>query len=70
MNEEQIARINALARKAKSPEGLTPEEKTEQARLRAEYVAAFRNSIKAQLDAMTIVEPDGTARRLNTTLLQ
>ena len=26
MDEKKIARINALAKKAKSPEGLTPEE--------------------------------------------
>ena len=34
MNQQQIDRINALARKAKTPEGLTPEEKEEQAVLR------------------------------------
>ena len=30
MKPEEIARINALARKAKTPEGLTPAEKEEQ----------------------------------------
>ena len=34
MEKEKINRINELAKKQKSPEGLTPEEKTEQAALR------------------------------------
>lgn len=38
MNQEQIDRINALYRKSKA-EGLTEEEKKEQALLRKQYVA-------------------------------
>ena len=38
MNQQQIDRINALARKAKTPEGLTEEERTEQAALRRAYI--------------------------------
>ena len=49
MTDEKIARINALAKKAKT-EGLTDAEKKEQQELRAEYVADFRKSLKAQLD--------------------
>ncbi|MBQ8648434.1 MAG: DUF896 domain-containing protein [Oscillospiraceae bacterium] len=60
MTDEKILRINELARKSRTPEGLTEEEKAEQARLRAEYVAAFRGSLKAQLDSTVIVNPDGT----------
>ena len=48
MTDEKIARINALAKKAKT-EGLTDAEKKEQQELRAEYVADFRKSLKAQL---------------------
>jgi len=64
MKSEQIERINELARKAKSPEGLTEAEQQEQKRLRMEYVAAFRQSLKAQLDNVTIVEPDGSRHPL------
>ena len=59
MNQEKIDRINALARKAKA-EGLTEEEKTEQAKLRAEYIASVRGNLRAQLDSVTIQNPDGT----------
>lgn len=40
ITQEKIDRINALARKAKTPEGLTAEETAERAALRQEYVAA------------------------------
>ena len=63
MTDEKIARINALAKKAKTEE-LTDAEKKEQQELRAEYVADFRKSLKAQLDNTTIVEPDGTKHPL------
>ena len=63
MDQEKIARINALARKAKA-EGLTPEEIQERDILRKEYIAAFRMSLESQLDAITIVEPDGTRHKL------
>lgn len=59
ITDAKIRRINELAHKAKS-EGLTPAEKTEQKKLRAEYVAAFRRSLRAELDNTYIVQPDGT----------
>ena len=64
MTDEKILRINELARKSRTPEGLTEEEKAEQARLRAEYVAAFRGSLKAQLASTVIVNPDGSRTAL------
>ena len=64
MDQAKIDRINALAKKAKSPEGLTPEEEAERAALRREYVAAYRESLVAQLESIRIVEPDGTKHRL------
>ena len=64
MDEKKIARINALAKKAKSPEGLTPEEMVERDLLRQEYVAAYRENLIAQLENTVIVEPDGTRHRL------
>ena len=63
MTDEKIARINALARKART-EGLTPEEQAEQKTLREEYIAGFRTSLKAQLDNTVVLNPDGTAYRL------
>ena len=38
MDERKIQRINELAKKAKTVQGLTPEEKEEQALLRREYL--------------------------------
>ena len=64
IDQAKIDRINALAKKAKSPEGLTPEEEAERAALRREYVAAYRESLVAQLENIRIVEPDGTKHRL------
>ncbi len=60
----KIDRINALAKKAKSPEGLTPEETAERDRLRQEYIAAYRASLVSQLENTYIVEPDGTKHKL------
>ncbi|WP_294518729.1 DUF896 domain-containing protein [uncultured Pseudoflavonifractor sp.] len=64
MEQAKIDRINELARKARTPEGLTPEEITERAALRQEYVAAFRKNLTAQLENTYIVEPDGTKHKL------
>lgn len=64
MDQAKIDRINELARKAKSPEGLTPEELAERDVLRREYVAAFKRSLIAQLDNTVIQYPDGTRKKL------
>ncbi len=63
MKQEQIDRINQLARLAKERE-LTPEEQEERARLRAEYVAAFRGNLEAQLQGITVQYPDGSRKKL------
>ena len=63
MNEEKIARINALARKSKA-EGLTEEEKQEQALLRQEYIANVRRNLRAQLDNIDVVNADGSIENL------
>lgn len=63
MEQEKIARINALARKAKA-EGLTPEELQERDVLRKEYIAAFRKNLTSQLEAITVVESDGTRHKV------
>lgn len=59
MDAKKIERINQLARKSKQ-EGLTPLEKEEQQKLRAEYIASVRMNLKAQLDNIDIQQEDGT----------
>lgn len=63
MEQAKIARINALAKKARE-EGLTPEEKQEQQTLRQEYIAAYRASMTAQLDSLVIIDKNGNRRKL------
>ncbi len=63
MKQEQIERINELARKSKTT-GLTPEEKEEQQKLRAEYIASVRMNLKTQLDNINIQEKDGSVVNL------
>ncbi len=63
VTQQQIDRINELARKAKST-GLTEEEKLEQQALRAEYIKAYRESLTAQLENTVIVRPDGTKEQI------
>jgi len=64
MDELNIQRINELARKQKSPEGLTPSEKEEQAELRKAYVAAIRRNLRSQLENVDLVNPDGSVSSL------
>ena len=59
MDEQKVKRINELYRKSKA-EGLTEEEKEEQARLRKEYVAAIKNNMRAHLNNISIKEKDGS----------
>ncbi len=61
--DERIRRINELYHKSQA-EGLTEEEKAEQAQLRKEYVASVRGNLKAQLDNISIERPDGTIEKL------
>ena len=59
MNEEKIARINELYRKAKA-EGLTDAEKKEQQLLRQEYIDVIRRNLRGQLNNISIKEADGS----------
>lgn len=63
VTDEQIARINQLAKKAKTV-GLTPEEAAERQVLREAYIAAFRESLRSQLDNTVVVRPDGSREKL------
>ncbi|MBQ7871976.1 MAG: DUF896 domain-containing protein [Oscillospiraceae bacterium] len=61
--DECIARINELARKAKT-EGLTEEELRERDALRQRYIASVRQNLRAQLDNTYIVDSEGNKRKL------
>ena len=54
MDQKQIDRINELARKAKSPEGLTE----------WEYVDSVLGSLRGQLDNTYFVDEKGNKRKL------
>ena len=63
MEQSKIDRINALARKAKA-EGLTEDEKAEQAILRKEYIESYRASLRSILDNTVIQRSDGSREAL------
>ena len=64
MTQEQISRINELARKSKTPEGLTEEEKTEQSVLRRAYIDAVLGNLRGQLYHTYIMDESGHKRKL------
>ena len=64
MDQKQIDRINELARKAKSPEGLTKWEEEERAALRREYVDSVLGSLRGQLDNTYIMDEKGQKHKL------
>ena len=64
MTDDRILRLNELAKKYKSGVPLTEAELQERAALRQEYVAAFRESLRAQLDNTYIETPDGRRTKL------
>lgn len=59
MDEKLIERINALAKKSKE-EGLTEEEKSEQQKLRREYINVIKKNLRAELNNISIIEEDGS----------
>lgn len=63
--DETIKRINELYHKSQT-EGLTEEEKTEQAELRKRYVESIRGNLRAQLDSISVERPDGTIEKLKS----
>ena len=60
---EVIARINELAKKAKT-ESLTDEELAERDKLRRIYIDNVKASLTGQLDNTYIVYPDGTKKKV------
>ena len=61
--DEVIARINALAKKAKT-EGLTAEETAELDKLRRIYIDSVKANLTGQLDNTYSLRPDGTKTKL------
>ena len=64
VTDEEVARINELYHKSKTPEGLTPEEKEEQMHLRGKYIASIRDNLTATLDNSSVVDEKGNKRKL------
>ena len=58
-----IARINELAKKAKTEE-LNQEELAERDKLRRIYIDSVKASLTGQLDNTYILRPDGTKEKL------
>ena len=63
MEQSKIDRINFLARKSKT-EGLSEEEKAEQAVLRREFIDSYKRSLEIQLNNTTILYPDGSKKKV------
>ena len=62
MLKEKIDRINFLAKKSKT-EGLTEEEKAEQATLRGEYIAEWREGVIQTLENTYVVDENGKQKK-------
>ena len=63
ITEKDIARINELYHKSKA-EGLTEEEKVEQATLRRAYIDAIKGNIRTQLNNIDVVDENGNVENL------
>jgi len=56
MEAKKVERINELARKSKTEDGLTSQELQEQKELRREYIDSFTKNLKSQLNGIEIVD--------------
>ena len=63
MEHEKIERISELTRISRERE-LTPEEQTERAALRKEYLDGFRENMRQILEGVVIQRPDGSKEPL------
>ena len=64
MTQDKIDRINELARKQKTEEGLTNEERFEQQKLRSEYINSIKRNLSLQLESTVIVDEKGNKRKV------
>jgi uncharacterized protein YnzC (UPF0291/DUF896 family) len=63
--KEVIKRINELAAKAKTAEGLNAEELAERDKLRRIYIDSVKSNLVGHLENTYIVDPDGTKHKLS-----
>ena len=70
MEQSKLDRINELAKKSKTKEGLTEAEKAEQQALRREYIDSFKRNLRAQLDNVYLVDEDGNEKKLERKIKQ
>ncbi|MBR3847853.1 MAG: DUF896 domain-containing protein [Oscillospiraceae bacterium] len=61
--EKLISRINELAKKSRE-EGLSAAELEEQAKLRKEYIAKFRQGMENALSNVYIVDENGNKKKV------
>lgn len=64
MEQKKIDRINALAKKSRTDEGLTAQEKKEQEELRREYIDSYKRSLTQQLEHTYILDEKGNKRKV------
>ena len=64
MDQKKIDRINELACKAKTAEGLTEAEQKEREILRREYVDSVVGNLRRQLENTYVVDEFGNKRKL------
>lgn len=64
MLQDKIDRINYLAKKSKTADGLTDAEKAEQKALRAEYIEEWRKGVIQTLENTYVVDEHGNERKL------
>ncbi|MDO5559357.1 MAG: DUF896 domain-containing protein [Oscillospiraceae bacterium] len=62
MDDKKIKRINELAAKSRTPEGLTEAEKEEQQQLRNEYRQSIVGNLSSQLENCVIVDDKGNKK--------
>ncbi len=61
--ENLIKRINELSKKSRE-QGLTDEERSEQAALRQEYIKKFRQGMENTLQSVYIMDENGNKRKV------
>lgn len=64
ITQEKIDQINSFARRLKAGETLTQEEMTLRDSLRAEYIAAVKQSLNGHLDNTYMVDEAGNKTKL------
>lgn len=60
LSDLELNRINELAKKSKTEEGLSVEEKEEQKALRQKYIDSLRSSFTNQITSLKVIDPEGT----------